>query len=276
MCVFLGLRSGLELIFEYNSDLYEPSTISELICRYEAILEEMVRDPRAHIDAGTTTRSANPVPSPAQPVRNDAQDRIESKLVEIWKRGFELSSISVDDDFFELGGTSLLAARLFAQMSEALEVDLPIVTLIDAPTIRQLANVIRRSATDHTPTLLVRIQNGDHQPPLFCMHGQSGNLLYYRPLAQHLGPNYPVYGLQPQGLDGKEPPLTTIQLMATRYVREIQRVQLHGPYFLAGYCMGGYLALEVAQQFRRKRRRCRPRCVVGQLQRQEYAPVIIR
>jgi thioesterase domain-containing protein len=70
----------------------------------------------------------------------------------------------------------------------------------------------------------------------------------YRSLARHLGPDQPIYGLQPQGLDGKQAPLTRIEDMAARYIKEIQVIQPDGPYFLAGYCMGGTIALEMAQQ----------------------------
>jgi thioesterase domain-containing protein len=80
------------------------------------------------------------------------------------------------------------------------------------------------------------------------MHGAGGTVLMYRDLSRHLGDDQPFYGLQSQGLDGSCPPLTSIAEMAAVYVKEIRRVQPHGPYFIAGYCMGGTVAFEVAQQ----------------------------
>jgi thioesterase domain-containing protein len=82
------------------------------------------------------------------------------------------------------------------------------------------------------------------------MHGAGGTVLMYRDLARHLGDDQPFYGLQSQGLDGSCPPLTDVREMAAVYVKEIRRVQPHGPYFIAGYCMGGTVAFEVAQQLR--------------------------
>jgi len=82
------------------------------------------------------------------------------------------------------------------------------------------------------------------------MHGAGGTVLMYRDLARHLGDDQPFYGLQSQGLDGSCPPLTDIEEMAAVYVKEIRRVQPRGPYFIAGYCMGGTVAFEVAQQLR--------------------------
>jgi phthiocerol/phenolphthiocerol synthesis type-I polyketide synthase E len=122
-------------------------------------------------------------------------------------------------------------------------------TLFQAPTIAALAKII--SEPESTRTCVVAIQAGNIRPPLFCAHGQSGNVMMYRDLARYLGPDQPVYGLQPQGLDGKTSPLTRIEDMAANYVKEIQFVQPHGPYFLAGYCMGGTIALEMAQQLHR-------------------------
>ena len=82
------------------------------------------------------------------------------------------------------------------------------------------------------------------------MHGAGGNILIYRDLSLNLGSDQPFYGLQCQGLDGSCPPLARIEEMATLYIKEIRRVQPHGPYFIGGYCMGGTIAFEVAQQLR--------------------------
>jgi phthiocerol/phenolphthiocerol synthesis type-I polyketide synthase E len=137
---------------------------------------------------------------------------------------------------------------LFAQIEEAFKLRIPLVTLVQAPTIKKLAKVIHPPGSSDAWHSLVTIQVGGDRPPLFCIHGESGNLLMYRNLARYLGPDQPVYGLQPQGLDGKQAPLTTIENMAARYIREIQVIQPEGPYFLAGYCMGGTIAFEMAQR----------------------------
>src|SRR5262249_16497431 len=126
---------------------------------------------------------------------------------------------------------------------------IPLGTLFQAPTIAALAKVISEAGS--SDTCVVTIQAGNTRPPLFCAHGQSGSLIIYRNQAHYLGPDQPVYGLQPQGLDGKTSPLTRVEDMAANYVKNIQVVQPEGPYFLAGYCMGGTIALEMAQQLHR-------------------------
>jgi phthiocerol/phenolphthiocerol synthesis type-I polyketide synthase E len=96
----------------------------------------------------------------------------------------------------------------------------------------------------------VAVQPNGSRPPFFCMHGAGGNVLIYRELSNLLGNDQPFYGLQSQGLDGQAPPLTKIEDMAALYVKEIRRVQPSGPYLLGGYCLGGTIAYEVAQQLR--------------------------
>jgi thioesterase domain-containing protein len=94
----------------------------------------------------------------------------------------------------------------------------------------------------------VAIQPKGSGPRLFFVHGAGGNVLLYRQLASHLGPDYRFYGLQSQGLDGRQPYLTRVADMAAHYVKEIRALQREGPYHLGGYCMGGTVAYEVAQR----------------------------
>jgi phthiocerol/phenolphthiocerol synthesis type-I polyketide synthase E len=97
-------------------------------------------------------------------------------------------------------------------------------------------------------TSLIPIQPKGAKKPLFLVHGAGGNVLLYNALAKELEPDYPLYGLQSQGLDGTTKPLETVEEMAERYLKEIREVQPDGPYFLGGYCMGGTIAYEMAQR----------------------------
>ena len=192
---------------------------------------------------------------PFEPALGEAEPRraanpTERKLQKIWKRLLGTGPIGLHENYFELGGTSILAVRLFAQITEEFRRKLPLTVLFEAPTIAQLAKVLQddSAASDWSP--LVAIQPNGSRPPFFCIHGDGGNVLIYRGLSRHLGADQPFYGLQAQGLDGERPCLTTIEEMASLYVREIRRIQLHGPYYLGGYCMGGTVAYEMAQQLK--------------------------
>ena len=170
------------------------------------------------------------------------------QLVEIWQQILGIRSVGVKDNFFELGGNSLLAMRLLVAINRRLNKTLPLSTFIGAQTVEQLANVLVAPEKQVSWSSLVPIQTNGERLPLFCVHGLEGNVLFYRSLAQYLKPERPVYALQAQGLDGKQAPCTSLIEMASRYIQEIRQVQLHGPYFLAGFSFGGLVAYEIAQQ----------------------------
>jgi len=181
------------------------------------------------------------------------RDEIAMKLVQVWESVLGRQTVGLTDDFFQLGGTSLQAGRLFAYIEDMFGIRLSFSVLLQSANIRDLSEVISNGGASNQCSSLVEIQSGcGGRPPLFCIHGQSGNLLMYRNLAKHLGPDQPVYGLQPAELNSDLHPLGSIEEMAAAYVIEIQTVQPHGPYFLAGFCMGGTIALEIAQQLRKQ------------------------
>jgi len=173
-----------------------------------------------------------------------------ARLTRIWQEMLDVESISPDQNYFDLGGDSILAVQLFIQIEQEFKVKLPLATLFDAPTIRELAEVLQPEVSSADWSPLVPIQPDGTRPPFFCIHPHGGNVLIYRDLSRHLGSDQPFYGLQCRGLDGAQPPLTRIEDMAALYINEIRKTQRHGPYFLGGYCMGGAVAFEVAQQLR--------------------------
>lgn len=177
-----------------------------------------------------------------------AEQATESQLAGIWRDLLGLESVGIDQNYFDLGGDSSLAVRMFAEIEKVFKIKLPLATLYETPTIEELARVIRGEALISGWSPLVPIQPEGSRPPFFCFHGAGGNVLIYRDLSRHLGADQPFYGLQAQGLDGTLPPLTTVEDMASLYLKEIRRVQAHGPYFLGGYCGGGTIAYEAAQQ----------------------------
>lgn len=181
--------------------------------------------------------------------QNGNHDTAE-QLARIWQEILGIDSVSPDQNYFDLGGDSSLAVQMFAQIEKTFNIKLPLATLYDAPTIEELAKILHGETAASGWSPLVAIQVAGSRPPFFCMHGAGGTVLMYRDLSRRLGEDQPFYGLQAQGLDGGSSPLTTVEQMAALYVEEIRRVQSHGPYFLGGYCLGGTVAFEVAQQLR--------------------------
>jgi phthiocerol/phenolphthiocerol synthesis type-I polyketide synthase E len=172
-------------------------------------------------------------------------------MADIWSEVLGVPRVGRKDRFFELGGDSLRAVTLFVKIREKLGKKLPLSTLFGAPTVEELTRVVTEEPDRSEPlSSLVAIQPAGSRPPFFCVHGGGGTVLIYRSLARSLGFDQPFYGLQSQGLDGQRPPLTRIEDMAALFVNEIRKVQRHGPYYLGGYCMGGLVAFEMAQQLK--------------------------
>ena len=210
------------------------------------LLEAMPKTPN-----GKTDKRALPAPKPAdfaEPQEYVAPtDELETQLTRIWETVLDKKPVGIRDNFFELGGHSLLAARLMHRIEQQLGQRLPLAALLQAPTVEQLAALVRQEQYSTSWSSLVAIQPEGAKPPFFCVHGVGGNVVGFRDLARHLGPDQPFYALQPQGLDGKRECLTSISEMAERYIREIKRVQSQGPYRIGGYSFGGLVAYEMAQ-----------------------------
>lgn len=179
-----------------------------------------------------------------------SRDAIEEQLTEIWERVLNIKPIGVQDNFFDLGGHSVLAVRLFSQIEETFDKNLPLSTLLQSSTIEQQAKLLREDNLADAWSPLVEIKAGDSKkPPLFCVHGGGFNVLIYRYVAEGLDPDQPVYGLQARGLDGDRRSIADrLEDMATDYIQQIKTVQPQGPYLLAGLSNGGNIALEMAQQ----------------------------
>jgi amino acid adenylation domain-containing protein len=179
------------------------------------------------------------------------RDLLELQLIRIWEDILEVRPIGIHDNFFDLGGHSLLAVRLMAQIKQQLETHLPLASLFQGATIEQLAVFIRQQ-TNNTQTSqwspLVVIQPNGTKPPLFCVHPTGGNVLCYFDLAQFLGIDQQVYGLQAIGLEAGQVPYTQVEEMANFYLNALQTVQPQGPYRLAGWSFGGLVAYEMARQ----------------------------
>jgi aspartate racemase len=174
--------------------------------------------------------------------------RLEVQLMAIWEQVLDVTGVGVDESFFDLGGNSLMAVRMFSQLRRAVGRELPISALFAAPTIGRLAALVEADGWAAATKSLVAVQPMGTKRPLFLVPGVGGNVLIFARLANLLGRDQPLYGLQSRGLDGEESPLMTIEEIAKAYVQEIRRVQPRGPYLLGGACMGGVVAFEMAQQ----------------------------
>jgi len=226
------LRQGLP-------DYMVPSTFIEL--------DEIPLTPNGKID-----RKALPVPD-STISRTEAafvahRDDLELRLTKIWEEILGLHPIGIKDNFFDLGGHSLQAVRMFADVEVTFGKSIPLATILQSPTIEALAQILRQDNWSAPESSLVPIQPNGSNPNFFCVHAKGGNVLFYKDLARYLGSDQPFYGLQARRLAGRQIGHSTVEEMAEYYIKEIQTLQPEGPYFLGGSSFGGLAAYEMAQQ----------------------------
>ena len=197
----------------------------------------------------------------------EPQTDIERTLVGFWQDLLGIDRVGAEDSFFDLGGHSLIAVRLFAMIRKTYAVDFPISILFEAPTIAACARLIEERigpqeagggdrAAEGTAqpvrrfTHLVPMHKGEggDRPPFFLVAGMFGNVLNLRHLAHLLGPDRPFYGLQARGLYGDDAPHETLAEAAADCIAEMRQVQPRGPWYVGGFSGGGLTAWEIARQ----------------------------
>lgn len=176
------------------------------------------------------------------------------QLIPIWERVLQRAPIGVDDNFFDLGGDSLLAVNLFFEIEQTFGREMPPVTIYLAPTIAALAARLEVPAASRLPPLVL-LKSGNEGPPIFIAHGLGGSVIDFYQLVKYIESSQPIYGMQARGIDGVDEPFNRIEDLAQFYLNAIKEIQPHGPYFLIGYSLGGLVALEMAQRLSQEKER---------------------
>jgi phthiocerol/phenolphthiocerol synthesis type-I polyketide synthase E len=186
------------------------------------------------------------------------RDEIEQTIASIWQQFLGIEQVGIHDDFFDLGGDSLLAVQLITKLNETLQKSLSPHSLLQSSTIAAFAALIKDNSDlyDNTnqplqpasESLLVEIKRGSFKQPLFLVHPVGGHVYIYRDLARYLGSDRPIFGIQAHVSDGETESFTKVEEMAARYIEAVRVQQPEGPYFLGGSSFGGTVAFEMAQQ----------------------------
>jgi len=203
---------------------------------------------------GKVDRAALAAPDAAAPGGGFTapRDWLEHELMRLWQGLLERGEpIGVEDNFFDLGGNSLLAARLATQLLKRFQCQLLLTDLFRSPTLAEQADLLRGRVAPRRASSLVPMRTDGDRAPFFCFPGSGGHALYLYHLARHMPADRPFYALQPMAVDGESAPLTSVEAMAEHYLGLIREVQPHGPYLLGGHSLGAKVALEAAQQLLR-------------------------
>ena len=193
--------------------------------------------------------------------QTEPRNQVERQLAEIFQKVLGLEKVGIHDNFFVLGGHSVLAAQIVSQLRETFGCDLPLWVLFQSSTIAELAQVIEKphlsseevangnrgieDALTSYPCLVPIKPNGSKRP-FFWIHPMASVVFPYYPVAYQLGSDHPVYGIQSPGLQGEKQPLKRVEDMAAYYIEVIRSVQPQGPYLLAGWSLGAYIVYEMA------------------------------
>lgn len=179
------------------------------------------------------------------------QNGTQLSLVKLWEKVIGTRLIGIHDNYFELGGTSLGAIRLFSEIEKHFGKKLSPTLLISKPTIAQLAEVLSEDKNEEVWSSIIPMKTSGELPPLFCIHSGGAHVLFYQGLAKHISADRPVYAIQPTGIDGEEEHHGSIREMANDYIREMKKVQPQGPYHLIGTCFGNAVGVEMSHQLQK-------------------------
>lgn len=176
--------------------------------------------------------------------------RLEIRMHECWSQVLHCDQIGKNENFFELGGNSLLAMKLISRLKRELSLQIPLAYIFQHPTIASLAEKLEQNVQDKWSPLIKLCERGSNTP-FFIVHPIGGGVLCYNALARNWNIDRSLYAIQAIGLEGGQVPLSSVEAMARVYIEEIRRVQPKGPYLIGGWSFGGIIAAEIVNQLTR-------------------------
>lgn len=174
---------------------------------------------------------------------------LSAQLIKVWERLLETTPITIDDNFFEKGGDSLLAVEMFLEIERMTGIHIPLATIVFAPTVRALAQRLERKGGPQQEALIELKKGGPRN--LFLVHDGDGETLLYFNLARRMPDDLAVFGIEPRRIDGVPLAYPSIEQVAACYLEEVREQQPQGPYLFGGLCAGGVIAYEMAAQIER-------------------------
>ncbi|MBC2607983.1 non-ribosomal peptide synthetase [Pelagicoccus albus] len=267
----IELADILKLNFDFDTGAFSKSEVEHIRLTFQEAVDKLITLRRRSVSLylpqvsseflsetqpGTSaTPASKSIKNPPAIGSSGKADSLNptARVASIFESILDVRSCHGTDDFFELGGTSLQAVRLFRKIEDEFGKRLAPSVLFTNSTVTAIASLLGADAPQ-LPSLknLVTIRKGGDSVPLFLIHAGGLQVLFYRELANKLDANRTIYGLQSIGRDGSEPPCKSIQEIATRHLSEVEAVYSNGPYILVGHCFGAAVAIEMAKQLEAK------------------------
>ncbi len=257
------------LQIDYNTSLLQDERVRLLFEDYAGLLQAVVVDPETPIESlplpnapassvagGAQSSAANnghkygreaEISRPRRRQAFEPADEEQALLLDIWKEVLGRPKISIHDNFFDIGGHSLLAARLIAQIQDATGRKIPVSAVFRAPTVESFARLLKDSAIAKPDPLVMALHKGSSAIRFFAVAAPGVDTIGLAMLARHIGQEQSVYKLQSpsQPVWGRPYEKEELRALAREYVAAMRVLQPHGPYCMGGMCDGVLIAQEM-------------------------------
>lgn len=251
LTVIVKAEKDIDVYLISDPTLFTKDTINWIFNRFEEIIEALHTNPE--IDKKTLINQIKPIEvninkrqfddTEKNTYREIPKNKTELELLKIWESLLNKDDISTKENFFEIGGKSLLVIKMFTLIEKKLKIKISPITLLEHPTIEDLARFILDDKKEETWKYTVPLKASGSKKPLFCIHGGGGFVFFFNPIANAVDEDRPVYAIQPSA-SGKMH--KNIQEMAKDYAKEIKEIQPKGPYNLLVYCFSPAVGIEIA------------------------------
>ncbi|HYW36342.1 MAG TPA: amino acid adenylation domain-containing protein, partial [Balneolaceae bacterium] len=253
LVLYYVCKKGAEVTKKEFKKYFERSLPDYMVPFFLVEIDEIPYTPSGKVDFKSLPDPQSQIISNKKDVEIKYQSETEAILAKIWQELLNLPSIPRTESFFDLGGDSLMAVKLFLQIEKQFGKTLPLSLLIQAQTIKALAKRLegpnKKVDFENFRSLKLLQKGEDHRIPLFLVHGGAGNILIFKELAEALDDDIPIMAFQWPGWDGSQG-ISDIVEIAKFYIKELREAYPSGPYRLAGHCVGGIIALEIAELLR--------------------------
>ena len=176
---------------------------------------------------------------------------IEQQVANVWQDLLNIDNVGIHDDFFRIGGHSLLAVKMMSKLKDLFDLDLKIAELFESSTIYHLgAKIVSKVKAEDSAKLVAINKYASNQPKIFCVPGAEGNIMAFAELGAALENKINLYAFQPKGIIGLAHPDHSVEIVAANYIKKMMEMQPTGPYNIAGYSFGGQVAYEITKQLK--------------------------